>query len=142
MKVDIPSGGDIDGCLKQDIIDSFKADLKKPVSMRDLFQNISAEKGLMVLAYEEAHLDGEHCKEYFLNKPQAKDAEEFRWQNEEYWKARDRAYRSYQQYVSDKMLRAEKLPMSKLRRMYSVRHHQLKVAHPGTSLAVFIKEGA
>jgi hypothetical protein len=34
VKVDIPSGGDIKGCLKQDAIDEFKGEIRKPNLLR------------------------------------------------------------------------------------------------------------
>jgi hypothetical protein len=122
VKVDIPSGGDIDGCLKQDIIDEFKADLDLPSLMRRLTscQSTGKEKALIILNYEESFLDEKQCKENF-NQPEPKDAEEIREQDKQFFKARERAYQSFKQYISDRILRAKNLPISIVRRDFEVK---------------------
>ena len=71
MKVDIPSGGDIKGCLKQDAIDEFKGEIRKPNLLRSRFQGISEAKAMLVLNHEEAPLNEKHCKEA-LKQPKPK----------------------------------------------------------------------
>jgi membrane protein involved in colicin uptake len=113
VKVDVSSGGDIDGCIKNDVIDEFKN-----VKYIDLLR--AKEKALMVLNYEESLIDEENCVEE-LKQPESANEEEIKEQWSQWLKARDKACRSYKQYLSDRILRAEKLPMSALRRMFEVK---------------------
>ena len=120
VKVDVPSGGDIDGCLKQDVIDEFKGEIRKPNLLRSRFEGVSEAKAMLVLNHEETLLDEQHCNEV-LKQPKPKNQEEFKQQSEKWFKAQDKAYVSYEQFLADKIEKAEKLPMLTLHRLYLVK---------------------
>ena len=57
VKVDVPSGGDIDGCcLKQGVIDEFKGEIRKPNLLRSRFQGVSEAKAMPVLSHRWGHI--------------------------------------------------------------------------------------
>lgn len=143
VKVDIPSGGDIDGCLKEDIIEELrsKGEFGTFIGKGTYMYSEFTEKGRMVLDHEMAMLDEKHCKEIF-NQPQSKDSEEFDAQSKAFWKARDRAYDSYKQYLYDRMMRAEKLPLSKVRELYAIKKRQSLKPAGSKQLITFLEASA
>lgn len=88
VKIDEESGGDIDGCLKEDIIEELRSEgtFRVQVDKNSWMVSRFTEKGRMVLDHELALLDEKHCKEV-LNQPQPKDREEFVAQSRAFWEA-------------------------------------------------------
>ncbi len=115
-------GVDIDGCLKSEIIEELRAEGTFTIQ-EDKDTTITSRfsiKGQYVLNYEENHLDEKHCSEPFQFKS-TPDYCPVRQENEAFCKARERAYQSYKQFLWDRMMRAEKLSLADVRRLYPVK---------------------
>jgi hypothetical protein len=136
VKVDIASGGDIDGCLKVDILNEFKCKVLEPFSGL----GVSKEKAMLFLNFESVKVDSEkQCVEVMFKQPKHSNIEEFARQNREFFEARERACRSYKQWVSDRLRANERLPMSILRSRYQETVERRLSAYCTKPLAPFLE---
>ena len=81
--VDIPSGGDIESCWKQEIIERFYENYPKDTKIHDLLEN------------EEKKLDEDQCFVGFWQ-PQPKNKDEFEKQTREWMECREKVIAAYE----------------------------------------------